>query len=109
MIRIIHYLTTAGEDPFQSWLDELGDVKARVTLLRRIDRLAAGNFGDHRFLRSGVWELRLDLGPGYRVYFGRHGITVVLLLCGGTKRTQGSDIDRAARFLADFQRRRHDS
>jgi putative addiction module killer protein len=107
MIEIAHYLTSIEEDPFQSWLDELEDVKARVAVLRRIDRVATGNFGDHSFLRNGVWELRLDVGPGYRVYFGRHGITLVLLLCGGTKRTQSSDIGRAVRFFADFQRRQH--
>jgi putative addiction module killer protein len=73
MMEIVHYLTPTGEDPFQSWLDELEDVKARVAVLRRVDRIAAGNFGDHKFLRNGVWELRLDVGPGYRVYFGRHG------------------------------------
>jgi len=104
-IEIVHYLTPAGADPFQSWLDELQDVKARVAVLRRVDRFAAGNFGDHKFLRNGVWEMRLDLGPGYRVYFGRYGTALVLLLCGGTKRTQRSDIDRAVRFFADFQRR----
>jgi putative addiction module killer protein len=107
MVEIVHYLTPTGDDPFQSWLDELEDVKARVAVLRRVDRLAAGNFGDHKFLRNGVWELRLDVGPGYRVYFGRHGITLVLLLCGGTKRTQRSDIGRAVQFFADFQRRQH--
>jgi putative addiction module killer protein len=107
MMEIVHYLTPTGEDPFQSWLDELEDVKARVAVLRRVDRIAAGNFGDHKFSRNGVWELRLDVGPGYRVYFGRHGITLVLLLCGGTKRTQSSDIDRAVRFFADLQRRQH--
>lgn|ERR1700683_2115680 len=107
MIEIAHYLTSIEEDPFQSWLDELEDVKARVAVLRRIDRVTTGNFGDHSFLRNGVWELRLDVGPGYRVYFGRHGITLVLLLCGGTKRTQSSDIGRAVRFFADFQRRQH--
>ena len=106
-IEIAHNLTPTGEDLFQSWLDELADVKARVAVLRRVDRAAVGNFGDHKFLRDGVWEMRLDVGPGYRVYFGRHGATLVLLLCGGAKRTQSSDINRAARFLADFRRRQH--
>ena len=107
MVEIAHYLTPAGGDPFQSWLDEVDDTKVRVAVLRRIDRLAAGNFGDHKFLRDGVWEMRLDIGPGYRVYFGRHGIAFVLLLCGGSKRTQRSDLDRAVRFFADFQRRQN--
>ena len=107
MIDIVHYLTPIGDDPFQSWLDELEDLKARVAVLRRIDRVSAGNFGDHKFLRDGVWELRVDVGPGYRVYFRQQGKTLVLLLCGGTKRAQSADINRAARYLADFRRRQH--
>jgi putative addiction module killer protein len=107
MIDIVHYLTPIGDDPFQSWLDELEDMKARVAVLRRIDRVSAGNFGDHKFLRDEVWELRVDVGPGYRVYFGQQGKTLVLLLCGGTKRAQSADINRAARYLADFRRRQH--
>ena len=107
MFEVLHYLTPAGSDPFQSWIDELNDLKARVAVLRRVDRMSAGNFGDHKFVRDGVWELRVDFGPGYRVYYGRHGKAVVVLLCGGTKRTQGSDVDRAVGFLAEYQRRRH--
>ncbi len=107
MIEVLHYLTPAGSDPFQSWIDELNDLKARVAVLRRVDRMSAGNFGDHKFVRGGVWELCVDFGPGYRVYYGKHGKAVVVLLCAGTKRTQGSDIDRAVGFLAEYQRRRH--
>lgn len=58
------YLTASGRDLFQSWLDDLGDARARVTIQRRIDRLAAGNFGDHKFCRDGIWELRVDVGAG---------------------------------------------
>jgi putative addiction module killer protein len=104
MVEIFHYLLQTGQDPFQSWLDDVKDLKARVAVLRRIDRVSAGVFGDHKFLRDGVWELRIDVGPGYRVYFGKQG-TALVLLCGGTKRTQRSDIDRAVRFLSDFLRR----
>ena len=93
-MEIADYLTPTGEDPFQSWLDELEDVNCRVAVLRRVDRLAAANFGDHKFLRNGVEELRLDVGH-------------VLLLCDGTKRTQSSDIGRAVRFFADFEPRQH--
>ena len=107
MIDVVHYLIPIGDDPFQSWLDELEDLKARVAVLRRIDRVSAGNFGDHKFLRDEVWELRVDVGPGYRVYFGQQGKTFVLLLCGGTKRAQSAEINRAARYLADFRRRQH--
>jgi len=104
-MEIRHYLTASGVDVFQSWLDELKDVKARVAVLRRIDRIAAANFGDHKFLRDGVSEVRVHLGAGYRVYYGTHGKTLVLLLCGGSKRTQAADIARAVEFWADYRRR----
>lgn len=107
MFELLHYLTPAGDDPFQAWIDELKDLSARVAVLRRVDRMSAGNFGDHKFLRDGVWELRVDFGPGYRVYYGKHGKAVLILLCAGAKRTERSDIDRAVGFLAEFQRRRH--
>jgi putative addiction module killer protein len=105
-MEIRHYLTASGLDVFQSWLDGLKDVKARVAILRRIDRIAKGNFGDHKFLRDGVSEVRVDLGAGYRVYYGKHGETLVLLLCGGSKRTQAADIARAVEFWVDYRRRR---
>jgi putative addiction module killer protein len=73
--------------------------------LRRIDRVAMGNFGDHRFCREGVWELRIDVGAGYRVYYAKAGQRVVLLLCGGDKRTQDADIARAVACWQDYQRR----
>src|SRR5688572_7999860 len=100
-----HYLTRAGIDPVQTWLDGLKDLKARVAILRRIDRLRPGNFGDHKFIGNGMWELRVDLGPGYRVYYGHQGHEAVLLLCGGSKRSQTSDIRRALKYWADCQRR----
>jgi putative addiction module killer protein len=103
---IRHYLTASGLDVFQPWLDGLKDVKARVAILRRIDRIAKGNFGDHKFLRDGVSEGRVDLGAGYRVYYGKHGETLVLLPCGGSKRTQAADVAKAVEFWADYRRRR---
>jgi putative addiction module killer protein len=105
IMEIRHYLTASGVDVFQSWLDGLKDLKARVAILRRIDRLAEGNFGDHKFLRDGVSEVRVDLGAGYRVYYGKHGKALVLLLCGGSKRTQAADIARAVEFWVDYRRR----
>jgi putative addiction module killer protein len=104
-MEIRHYLTASGVDVFQSWLDGLKDVKARVAILRRIDRVAEGNFGDHKFLRDGVSEVRVDLGAGYRVYYGKHGKALVLLLCAGSKRTQAADIARAVEFWTDYRRR----
>src|SRR5215831_14563530 len=82
-VEIRHYLTSAGTDPYQRWLDELKDLRGRVTIQRRIDRIVNGNLGDHRFCRNGVWELRIQFGPGYRVYYGREGETVVSYCVAG--------------------------
>ena len=104
-MRILHYLTARGRDPFQDWLDALDDAKARTAILRRIDRMSADNFGDRRFLRDGVWELRIDVGPGYRVYYANEGKAIVLLLCGGSKKKQGADVTRAVDYSVDYARR----
>ncbi len=105
-VDIRHYLTLTGADPFQSSLDGLKDLKARVAILRRVDRLSADNFGDHKYSKDGVWELRVDVRPGYRLYYGKHGRTLVLLLCAGSKRTQASDIAKAVGYWTEYQRRR---
>ena len=101
-----HYLSPDGRDPFQDWLDGLGDVRVRVAVLRRIDRLALGNVGDCRSCRSSVWEMRIDIGPGHRVYFARAGAEMLLLLAGGTKRTQQTDIATAVARWKDYRSRR---
>ena len=106
LLEIRHYLTASGRDPYQQWLDKLKDLKGRVVIQRRIDRLSAGNFGDHKFCQEGVWELRIDFGPGYRVYYAQEGKTIVLLLCAGSKRTQAVDLKEAVRYWHDFQRRK---
>src|ERR1700691_6615323 len=95
MYEIRHYLTSDEKDVFLDWLRKLRDVTARIAVDRRINRIELGNFGDHRFCRDGVWELRIDVGQGYRVYYAVAGTQVVLLLCGGDKRTQDADIRRA--------------
>lgn len=100
-----HYLAASGIDPIQQWLDGLQDLKARVAILRRIDRLVLDNFGDHKFCGEGVWELRIDVGPGYRVYYAQQNKRIVLLLCGGSKRTQKADIRKAIGYWQDFQKR----
>ena len=104
MHRIEHYETSDGRDPIQEWLAKLRDKKARAIVLRRLDRLAAGNFGDHVFCRDGVWELRIDLGPGYRVYYALGNQSIIVLLCGGDKRKQQADIERAVGFWRNIQR-----
>ena len=77
-----HYVTATGVDPFQKWLDGLKDIQGRIAIQRRIDRVLRDNFGDHKFCQDGVWELRIDLGPGYRIYYAQAEKTMVLLLCG---------------------------
>lgn len=80
---------------FTNWLAALSDLRARLQIVRRIDRIAAGNFGDAKSVGGAVKELRIDYGPGYRVYYTKRGDTVVILLCGGDKRTQSKDIRKA--------------
>jgi putative addiction module killer protein len=106
MYRIEHYLTADGQkDLYTDWLGHLRDGKAKVAVIRRVARIEQGNFGDHKFCRDGVWELRIDVGPGYRVYYAQSGQRLVLLLCGGDKRTQDTDINRAVDYWQDWQRR----
>ena len=105
MIEIRHYVTRTGKDVFDHWLTQLADARAQAKIAVRINRLAAGNFGDCKSLRQGLYELRIDWGPGYRVYYAMLGTLCVLLLCGGNKRKQSSDIDRALAYLKDYKER----
>lgn len=108
MYEVRHYLTSDGKDAFLDWLRKLRDVTARIAVDRRVNRIELGNFGDHKFCRDGVWELRIDVGAGYRVYYAVADKEIVLLLCGGDKRTQDADIDRAYGYWQDWQRRASD-
>ena len=87
---------------YAKWLDGLRDVRARVRVLVRVERLATGNPGDVRPVGEGVSELRIDYGPGYRVYFKQHDRTIVVLLAGGDKRTQSRDVETALRLARDL-------
>ncbi len=102
---IEHYVTEQGVDVIQSWLSGLRDKQVRWTILRRLDRIKGDNLGHVRPLRKGVWELKIDIGPGYRVYYAQAGQTIILLLCGGDKGTQDADIHRAVGFWEDYQQR----
>ena len=104
--EVRHYCTADGADVFGAWFDGLRDRQTQGRIAARVDRLALGLFGDAKSLREGVRELRIDYGPGYRVYFALAGHTVVLLLCGGDKRTQRTDITRAVRYWVEFQGKR---
>jgi putative addiction module killer protein len=105
MIEIRHYLTASGKNVFAEWLDSLRDPKAEARIAVRIARLTAGQFGDCRPVGDGVWELRIDWGPGYRVYYAMIGRMCVLLLCGGDKRRQAADIKRAIEHWIDYKQR----
>ena len=92
-----------GRDIFDDWLKSLRDKRAAVAIARAVHRIELGNFGEHKPCRSGVWELVIDYGAGYRVYYSIVGHKVVLLLCGGDKRTQQKDIDRAIEYLKSYK------
>lgn len=104
-IEILEYLTTGGQNPFRDWLEGLRDRQARARIRVRLNRIRLGNFGDCKSVGRGVSELRIPHGPGYRVYFGRQGNTVVILLYGGDKRTQSQDIALAQAYWNDYLRR----
>jgi putative addiction module killer protein len=104
--EIRRYRCAAGDEPFTAWLLDLPDRQARARILARLERLEVGNFGDAKLLREGVSELRIDWGPGYRVYFGRDGRTVIVLLCGGDKRKQAADIKKAVELWQEYGNRR---
>jgi len=105
VIGVRHYLSRAGKDVFDDWLTQLADLHAQAKIASRINRVAAGNFGDCKPLRPGLYELRVDWGPGYRVYYAMIGRECVLLLCGGDKRKQSADIERASEYLRDYKAR----
>ena len=89
-------------DTYARWIDGLRDIRGRARVLARIERLAAGNPGDVKPVGSGVSELRIDYGPGYRVYFTMRGRAIVILLAGGDKTTQASDIKTAIRLAGNL-------
>ena len=102
---ILHYRAASGFVPFQAWIDSL-DKQAAYAVAARVNRISTGHFGDWKRVGDGVVELRIDFGPGYRVYFGRDGATVVILLCGGIKRSQTADIKQAKRNWKDYGERK---
>lgn len=113
MAREIHpkvvnyYVDARGCAPFRDWLESLKDSNAQARIELRLDRLKSGQFGDCKFVGEGVMELRVDCGPGYRVYYGIDHQQVVLLLFGGNKSSQERDIQRAKKYWIDYRRRRN--
>ena len=105
MLDIRYYLAPDGRSPFEGWFGSLDPVaRAKVTVA--IARLGQGNLSNAKGVGEGVLEYRINFGPGYRVYFGRDGETLVILLTGGTKKRQQRDIETAVRLWVDYRRRR---
>lgn len=105
MIELLFYIAGDGASPFEDWFSGLGaQAAAKVTVA--VSRVEQGNLSNVKTVGEGVLEYRLDWGPGYRLYFGRDGQTVVILLTGGTKQRQQRDVERAKVLWADYKRRR---
>lgn len=100
---ILVFQNRAGREPFAEWQDNLRDPVAQRRIAKRILQMEQGHYGDVRAVGSGVYELRFFFGPGYRVYFGEDGDTIVVLLCGGDKGSQRRDIRRALTYWKEYK------
>jgi putative addiction module killer protein len=101
--EIRYYVTENGVSPFTEWFMSLRDRRAQSKIELRLRRVELGNLGDCKALGSGLYELRVDTGPGYRIYFGEVGSTILLLLCGGDKSTQDRDIKKAQLYWSLYE------
>ena len=108
MVRVVHYVTEDGRDYFDEWL-QCQDAEIRARVQTRIDRIELGNFGDHKGVDEGVFELRIDFGPGYRVYYGLDSKTLVILLAGGTKKQQARDVKMALTHWKKYKEEKRDA
>ncbi|MBE9012967.1 type II toxin-antitoxin system RelE/ParE family toxin [Pseudanabaenaceae cyanobacterium LEGE 13415] len=106
--ELVLYVTDQGDCPFETWFSGLRDRQARIRIRKRLDRVEMGNLGDYKSVGSGVLELRIDYGPGYRIYFAESGATIVVLLCAGDKSTQDRDILVAKQYWSNFQANAND-
>jgi putative addiction module killer protein len=102
LIRIELYIARSGKSPVKTWLDEL-DCEFIGRINDRLKRIKYGNFGDYKNLGEGVFELRFHFGPGYRIYFGKDGDKVIILLCAGEKSSQSHDIKKAKFYWEEYQ------
>lgn len=101
-MEIKEYLTKTGVNPYRKWFDSFRDIKTKASIETRLTRVELGHFGDHKPVGEGVYEMRFMFGSGYRVYFGMDGDSVVLLLSGGDKNSQTSDIRTAQKYWSDY-------
>ncbi len=102
-VKVEVYETTDGNAPFITWLRGLNDLRTRAIIRTRINRIRVGHWGLRRSLGDGVWELKIDFGPGYRVYYGHENQEIVILLAGGDKHSQTRDIEKAKRYWNNFK------
>jgi len=105
---IEEYITPSGKSPYAEWFDDLRDTIGKAKIAARIDRAAHGNFGDWKSIKGaqGVYEMRENYGPGYRIYYSIVGRKIILLLAASTKREQDRTIAKAKEYMADYEKRR---
>lgn len=99
--KIKIYMNSEGKSPFIEWLESL-DKNVRYRVKERLDRLSLGNFGDHKSIKAGIYELRLFFGSGYRIYYAKEEENILLLLSGGNKSSQKKDILKAISYWQDY-------
>ena len=104
--KIVHYMARDGESVFQGWFRKLRDGTAKFKITRRLTQAKRGNFGDTKPVGQGVHEMRIDYGPGYRVYYANDGDMIIVLLCGGDKRTQNEDTKSAKDCWVTYKKRK---
>ncbi len=102
---INEYQTTDGHSPFSKWFDNL-NASAAAKVRVAIARIELGNFSNSKAVGSSVWEIKIDFGPGYRVYYGKDGDKIIILLAGGTKKRQQRDIEKAKELWLEFKKRK---
>lgn len=102
--RAIIYKTDHGHEPYTEYVDSLKDRRGAAKIRLRVTRAELGNFGDHKKISKGIIELRIDHGPGYRVYIGQHGQELIVLLCAGDKSSQDADIKAALKSWEEFKK-----
>ncbi len=109
LIKIINYSTPSNKEPLTDWFDDL-DFKTQSVVIERMARVRLGNFGDCKYIKNGdgIWELRIDYGPGYRIYFGKQKTTIIILLLGGDKKSQSRDITKAKRYWLEYKESLHE-
>jgi putative addiction module killer protein len=106
IIKVIIYSTHSKKEPFSEWETKLNTM-TRAVINQRLDRVKIGNLGDAKIIKGGggIWELRINHGPGYRIYFGKRTREIIVLLLGGDKGTQDRDIEKAKRYWLDYKER----